>query len=270
MRYLPSTWIPCADCDGQRFSDEVLAATVLFGSPGSENPRRLSIADLYELSIDEVAPLLLHDDRLPDKHRRTARRILCALRDIGLGYLHLGQPSPTLSGGEAQRVKLARYLGRRNLSSNLLILDEPSTGLHPKDVSGLLTVLDRLVRSGATVVVVEHNTDVIRAADWVIDLGPGAGPKGGQLLYAGPLDGLSQAAGSLTGRALQDEAQVTPSRARSTAPRQAAATISIRGARANNLRNVDVDFPKGKLTVVTGVSGSGKSSLVGNVLGSMP
>ena len=179
MRYLPSTWIPCADCDGQRFSDEVLDAKVHFGE------RHLSIADLYELSIGEVARLLLRDPRLTGRQRRAAKRILSALRDIGLGYLHLGQPSPTLSGGEAQRVKLAKFLGKRNLSDSVLILDEPSTGLHPKDIAGLLTVLDRLVRSGATIVIVEHNTDVIRAADWVIDLGPGAGPKGGRLLYAG-------------------------------------------------------------------------------------
>ncbi|MBN1934343.1 MAG: ATP-binding cassette domain-containing protein [Anaerolineae bacterium] len=277
MRYLPSTWIPCADCDGLRFSDQVLAATVQFESPDSENPRWLSVADLYDLSIGEVARLLLHDDRLPDKHRHTARHILRALRDIGLGYLHLGQPSPTLSGGEAQRVKLAKFLGKRNLSDSVLVLDEPSTGLHPKDLSGLLVVLDRLVCSGATVVVVEHNTDVIRAADWVIDLGPGAGPKGGQLLYAGPPDGLLEAERSLTGRALREEDRIIPNRksqiANDKAPAQDGlqfairnSSISIRNARANNLKNVDVDFPKGALTVVTGVSGSGKSSLVGDVL----
>jgi len=263
MRYLPSTWIPCVDCDGQRFSDEVLAAKVQF------DERHLSIGDLYELSIGEAADLLLPDSRLPERQRRTARPILSALRDIGLGYLHLGQPSPTLSGGEAQRVKLAKFLGQRNLSDNVLILDEPSTGLHPKDIAGLLTVLDRLVRGGATIVIVEHNTDVIRAADWVVDLGPGAGPKGGQLLYAGPPDGLLEAETSLTGRALSEEAISTQplaiSNQLSVVSSQPEA-ILIRGARANNLKNVDVDIPKGKLTVVTGVSGSGKSSLVGDVL----
>lgn len=271
MRYLPSAWIPCADCDTQRFSDEVLAATVQFGE------RQLSIADLYELSIGEVADLLLPDPRLPDSQRRAARPILSALRDIGLGYLRLGQPSPALSGGEAQRVKLAKFLGQRDLSNSVLILDEPSTGLHPKDIAGLLIVLDRLVRSGATVVIVEHNTDVIRAADWVIDLGPGAGPKGGRLLYAGPPGGLLEAEGSLTGKALREEDQIVPNgkwqMANGTIPAQAGlpfaichSSISVRGARANNLKNVDVDIPKGKLTVVTGVSGSGKSSLVGDVL----
>ncbi|MBN2390665.1 MAG: ATP-binding cassette domain-containing protein [Anaerolineae bacterium] len=269
MRYLPSTWIPCTDCDGQRFSDEVLDAKVQFGE------RRLSIADLYELGTGEVARLLLRDPRLTGRQRRAARHILSALRDIGLGYLHLGQPSPTLSGGEAQRVKLAKFLGKRNLSDSVLILDEPSTGLHPKDIAGLLTVLDRLVRSGATIVIVEHNTDVIRAADWVIDLGPGAGPKGGRLLYAGSPDGLLEADGSLTGKALREE---TVSNQPSAFSDQLSAvssqpsgvggtgTICIRGAWANNLKGIDVDIPKGKLTVVTGVSGSGKSSLVGDVL----
>ena len=199
MRYLPSTWIPCADCDGQRFSDAVLAAKMPFGE------RLLSIADFFALTIAEATELLRDDARLPEGSRQAARSILAALCDIGLGYLTLGQPSPTLSGGEAQRVKLARYLGKRSLAGQMLVLDEPSTGLHPHDLAGLLTVLDRLVRAGATVVVVEHNTDIIRAADWAVDLGPGAGPAGGRLLYAGPPDGLLDAPDSLTGQALRDE-----------------------------------------------------------------
>jgi excinuclease ABC subunit A len=274
MRYLPSTWIPCADCDGQRFSDEVLAAKA------DLNGHRLSIADFYALRIDEVVPLLLGRDLLPEKDQRAARRILEALHDVGLGYMTLGQPSPTLSGGEAQRVKLAKHLGRRSLCQSLLVLDEPSTGLHPHDIAGLLIVLDRLVRAGATIVVVEHNTDVIRAADWVIDLGPGSGPEGGNILYAGPLCDLDAVEHSLTAQALRDELQGALSQigdkpiANSQSPiasRQPPTVnrqppIAIRGARAHNLKGVDVDFPKGALTVVTGVSGSGKSSLVGDVL----
>jgi excinuclease ABC subunit A len=267
MRYLPSTWIPCADCAGRRFSDQVLAARVEFGS------RRLSIADFYGLSIRQAAHLLAEDERLSDRNRTSAARILQALLDIGLGYLHLGQPSPTLSGGEAQRVKLAKFLGRRSLASHMLVLDEPSTGLHPQDVAGLLTVLDRLVRSGATIVIVEHNTDVIRAADWAIDLGPGAGPAGGRVLFAGPPSELLDDEYSLTGRALRDESQIGsrtwghPMEQGDTRQReQHSQSLSIRGARAHNLKNVDVDLPKGALTVVTGVSGSGKSSLVGDVL----
>jgi len=264
MRYLPSTWIPCAECDGQRFSDAVLAAKLPFGG------RALSIADFFALTISEAAGLLRADPRLPAGDRQAAGSILAALCDIGLGYLPLGQPSPTLSGGEAQRVKLARTLGQRTLAGQMLVLDEPSTGLHPHDLTGLLSVLDRLARAGATVVVVEHNTDIIRAADWVVDLGPGAGPAGGRLLYAGPPAGLPAAPGSLTGQALRDEATIgspaPPASDPASSVFRPSSSISIRNARANNLRGVDIDFPKGRLTVVTGVSGSGKSSLVGDVL----
>ena len=180
--------------------------------------------------------------------------------------MKLGQPSTTLSGGEAQRVKLARYLGKRSLQKQMLILDEPTSGLHPQDVGGLLRVLDRLVRAGATIVVVEHNTDIIRAADWIIDLGPGAGPNGGELLYAGPTGGLEAVERSLTGQALRKEDNLQPRAEGEISRANPPAVISIRGARANNLQNVSVDIPKGALTVVTGVSGSGKSSLVSDVL----
>lgn len=264
MRYLPSTWIPCADCAGQRFSEEVLAAPVVFH--GRDSERSLTIADFYRLPVIEALPLLLENSALPPAKRQRASGVLHALVDVGLDYLPLGQPSPTLSGGEAQRVKLTKYLGRRSLAGELLVLDEPSTGLHPRDVAGLLVVLDRLVRSGATVVVVEHNLDIIRAADWIIDLGPGAGPAGGRLVYAGPPAGLLAEGESLTGRALREEEVIEPRAwpAPLGAARQAA--IQIRSASANNLRQVSVDIPKNALTVVTGVSGSGKSSLVGDVL----
>ncbi len=259
MQFLHPLWIPCADCDGQRFSDEVLAARVPFGA------RSLSIADVYRLSIREVAGLLAGETRLPAAELATARRIVQALLDVGLGYLPLGQPSPSLSGGEAQRVKLTKYLGRGRLADRLLVLDEPSTGLHPQDLAGLLMVLDRLVRAGATIVVVEHNTDMIRAADWIVDLGPGAGPAGGRVVYAGPASGLAQAEGSATAAALRQELLLEP-RATERASSTRAQSIEIRNARANNLQGIDVSIPKGKLTVVTGLSGSGKSSLVGDVL----
>jgi excinuclease ABC subunit A len=260
MRYLPSTWVPCSECEGLRFSDEVLAAQATFGD------RRLSVADFYNLPISEAATLLLDEGGLSLKDRHAAARILEALRDVGLGYLTLGQPSPTLSGGEAQRVKLAKYLGQKTLAQQLLVLDEPSTGLHPQDVGGLLVMLDRLVRSGATVVVVEHNTDIIRAADWVVDLGPGAGEAGGQLLFAGPPEKLLDVADSLTAQSLRDEAALSPRAAPANAKKDRLAAISIHHARAHNLKDVSVDFHKGALTVVTGVSGSGKSSLVHDVL----
>jgi excinuclease ABC subunit A len=256
MRYLPSTWITCSDCGGLRFSDEVLSQKARFGDI------ELSISEFYDLSISEALGLL-EKSWISTVEKRAARRMLKALEDIGLGYLKLGQPSPTLSGGEAQRVKLAKYLGRRTLSNHLLILDEPSTGLHPHDISGLLVVLDRLVRAGATIIVVEHNSDIIRTGDWIIDLGPGAGPKGGQVIYSGPYNGLFNAE-TLTGYALRQEDSIKPSEEKSSYPKSS--NISIRGARANNLKGINIDFPKGAFTVVTGVSGSGKSSLVSDVL----
>ena len=260
MRYLPSLWVPCADCDGKRFNDEVLAATVRFGD------QELSIADFYSLPIRELGRLVSESPWLPTAKREAACQILQALSDIGLGYLKLGQPSPTLSGGEAQRVKLTRYLGRNKLADQLVVLDEPSTGLHPQDLDGLLKVLDRLVRSGATIVVVEHNTDIIRSADWIVDLGPEAGPRGGELLYEGPLEGLYDFKGSITGDALKKESFIQPLKPRKNAGRSPATAISIRNARANNLKGVNVDIPKQTLTVITGVSGSGKSSLIEDVL----
>ena len=260
MRYLPSIWIPCVDCDGQRFNEEILAAVVEFGD------QKLSIADLYSLSIKEVDGHVLKSPWLTQPRREAAHRILQALDDVGLGYLELGQPSPTLSGGEAQRVKLTKYLGRDRLSNQLIILDEPSTGLHAQDLDGLLKVLDRLVQSGATVVIVEHNTDIIKAADWIIDLGPRAGPEGGELIYEGSFQGLLGMKTSLTRQALKTESVLQPRAPLAEVEDNAVPVISIRNATANNLKGVDVDIPKGVLTVVTGVSGSGKSSLVGDVL----
>jgi excinuclease ABC subunit A len=260
MRYLPPTWVPCADCDGERFTDEVLAVRVPFAG------QRLSVAAFFELTVSQALAFFSGESSLPAPDRLAALRILQALQDIGLGYLTLGQPSPTLSGGEAQRVKLARYLGGKSLASQLLVLDEPSTGLHPQDLAGLLAVLERLVRAGATIVMVEHNTDLIRSADWTIDLGPGAGPQGGRLLYAGPPQGLLSVPDSQTGQALLAEADILPPTVPPSRAYTGSAQIEVRGARMHNLQQVNIGFPKGALTVVTGLSGSGKSSLVHDVL----
>lgn len=260
MRYLPSTWTPCAECEGLRFTDTVLAARMQSGG------RQYSVAEFYELTIEEARTFFSAETRLPRAKLQTARQILAALCEIGLGYLTLGQASPTLSGGEAQRVKLARYLGKNTLAKDMLVLDEPTTGLHPQDLAGLLGVLDRLVRAGATIVVVEHNTDLMRAADWAIDLGPGAGPTGGRLLFAGRPEELVACSGSLTGQALLEESRHTPAPPAKAPRRRDAQVIGIRGAQVHNLQNVSVEIPKGKLTVVTGPSGSGKSSLVHDVL----
>ncbi len=260
MQYLPSIWLPCVGCAGQRFSPEVLSAHVEF------NEEQLNIAEFYALPIAEISEKLSKSKHLTSAKREAAQRILDALLDVGLGYLELGQPSPTLSGGEAQRVKLTKYLGRNKLTNQLMVLDEPSTGLHPKDLNGLLIVLDRLVRHGATIVVVEHNTDFMRAADWIIDLGPGAGPRGGEVLYEGPPAKLVTIESSLTGQALKNESKVQPQKRAKKLVRDQPSVIAIRNAQANNLKGIDVDIPKGSLTVVTGVSGSGKSSLVQDIL----
>ena len=261
MRFLPSTWIQCDRCETKRFSNKVLGATIKL------EDRSLSISDFYDLSVDEAYNWLIKNKKisLTQKDLTAAKRILTALRDVGLGYLSLGQPSPTLSGGEAQRVKLAKYLGMRSIKDRLILLDEPSTGLHPHDVARLLVVLDKLVRRRATIVVVEHNSDFVRAADWIVDLGPGAGPKGGQLIFIGFPKDLLKVQESNTTKGLQYEDSISPKQEK-TLDESGANVIQIRNATANNLKNVTVEFPKGTLTVVTGVSGSGKSSLISNVL----
>ncbi|MFN2302641.1 MAG: ATP-binding cassette domain-containing protein [Anaerolineales bacterium] len=261
MRYLPSTWIPCAECEGQRFSDEVLASKVTFADGIAR-----SIADFLALSVTEALPLMIAAPQQSETNVSKASALLKALEDIGLGYLTLGQPSPTLSGGEAQRVKLAKYLGRRNLNDHLLILDEPSTGLHPADIHGLLVVIDRLVRSGTTIIVVEHNTDIIRAGDWLVELGPGAGPEGGKLLFCGSPEELAKSEETPTSQALAKEAHLTVHPLRTAYQSTQGNAIQVQGARANNLKNVTLNIPKNALTVITGVSGSGKSSLVGDVI----
>jgi excinuclease ABC subunit A len=233
LRYLAPVWVPCEACEGRRYRPEVLEATW----------SGLSIADVLASSVDDARALFA-------EHGAIAR-VLDTLREVGLGYVTLGQPSPSLSGGEAQRVRLAREVTRAR-PGDLVLLDEPTTGLHPADLNRLLQVLDRLTGNGCTVVVVEHQADVIAAADWRIDLGPGGGPDGGCLLHCGVPAGI-------------DRVPVRP-RSKPRARRRSSDAIRVRGARAHNLQGVDVDFAKGRFTVVTGVSGSGKSSLVDDVV----
>ncbi len=235
LRYVASVWVPCETCGGDRYRPEVLDAEWC----------GLSIAEVLASSVDDAHTLFAE--------HRDVIRVLDTLRDVGLGYITLGQPSPSLSGGEAQRVRLAREVTKAK-SGDFVLLDEPTTGLHPADLERLVGVLDRLAERGCTVVVVEHQADVIEAADWRIDLGPGGGPDGGQVLHCGPPAGV-------------DRPRVTP-RAKPRARRRSGDVISVRGARAHNLQNVDVDFAKNRFTVVTGVSGSGKSSLVNDVIAS--
>ena len=168
MHFLPDAWVPCDVCQGKRYNPETLEIEY----------RGKSIADVLEMSIADALGFF-------DNHPLIKRR-LQTLHDVGLGYMQLGQPAPTLSGGEAQRVKLARELSRPSTGRTVYLLDEPTTGLHVADVQKLLEVLDRLVAAGNTVVVIEHNMEVIKCADWVIDLGPGGGDDGGRVLAAGP------------------------------------------------------------------------------------
>ena len=181
---------------------------------------------------------------------------------LGLGYLSLGRATPTLSPGEMQRLRIATQL-RSGLFGVVYVLDEPSAGLHPADAEPLIEVLESLKQSGNTVFVVEHNMDVVRRADWVVDVGPGAGTGGGDVLYSGPVEGLADVAASVTRPFLFADADAP--RAERT-PRHATGQLELRGLSAHNLRGVDVDVPLGVLTAVTGVSGSGKSTLVGHVL----
>jgi excinuclease ABC subunit A len=168
MHFLPDVWVECEACRGRRYSSETLAATW----------HGKSIADVLEMSVADAAAFFATAPQIA--------RILNTLVDVGLGYVRLGQPAPQLSGGEAQRVKLSRELAKPGTGSTLYILDEPTTGLHFSDIEKLLTVLERLVDGGNTVIVVEHNLEVIAAADWVIDMGPEAGDGGGRVVVEGP------------------------------------------------------------------------------------
>jgi excinuclease ABC subunit A len=184
MHFLADVYVPCEVCHGKRFNDATLQVRY----------NGLSIADVLDLTVDEALSLFQHH---PSIHRP-----LETLADVGLGYITLGQSSPTLSGGEAQRVKLARELSRRSTGRTLYVLDEPTTGLHFDDIKRLLRVLERLVEAGNTVVVIEHNLDVIKTADWVIDLGPEGGDAGGRLVATGTPEQVAAVAESYTGQYL--------------------------------------------------------------------
>ena len=255
MNFLAPVEVVCEECGGARFHAETLAVRY----------RGKSVQDLLEMTVDEAAEFFAEHPKIV--------RGLAAMRDVGLGYLRLGQPSTTLSGGEAQRVKLATELQRPATGRTFYVLDEPTTGLHFDDVEKLLVSLQRLVDAGNTVLVIEHNLDVVRACDWLLDLGPEGGAGGGQLIAAGTPEQVAAVAASHTGAAL---AAIGIGRRKTAAPRGRTAAkaragaverigppdhITVRGARTHNLGGIDVDVPLGRFTVVTGPSGSGKSSL---------
>ena len=259
MQFLSDVLITCPDCKGRRFKDEVLEVQY----------KEKNIARILDLTVDEAM------DFFEDQKKIVAG--LTPLQAVGMGYLRLGQPISTFSGGEAQRLKLSRYLGQRD-GGRLLIFDEPTTGLHYQDIAQLLSVLQKLVDAGNTVVTVEHNLDVIKSADWIIDLGPEGGDQGGRVVFSGPPEKLIQKKNTVvshTGRFLA--AVLTPANGQKTRPRLEPAiaskpispgrhAIRIRGAREHNLRNIDLAIPHGELVVFTGVSGSGKSTVAFDIV----
>ncbi|NJO68522.1 MAG: hypothetical protein HC830_03910 [Bacteroidetes bacterium] len=183
---------------------------------------------------------------------------------MGLGYIKLGQASPSLSGGEAQRIKLAKYLVKNMLTDTIFILDEPTTGLHSSDVVKVLEIFDKLKSKGTTILVIEHNIDVIKYADWLIELGPGAGPEGGELIFTGTVENLQKSGKTKTAIAIANDSleKIT----HTDRAKKEKDFIEIKNAYANNLKNISLSIPKSKITVITGVSGSGKSSLVWDVI----
>jgi excinuclease ABC subunit A len=250
---------PCADCGGARLNP--VALNVLF--------RKQSIADLAALPVD-AALAFVKALKLKGREAEIARDLraeihsrLEFLADVGLGYISLDRAAPTLSGGEAQRIRLASQLGS-NLRGVCYVLDEPTIGLHPRDNRVLLDALDRLGRKGNTLLVVEHDEDTIRRADHLIDLGPGAGTRGGRIVGAGTVAQLMASPESLTGFFLANPLRHPLARRRAVLPREPA--LEIEGAKLHNLRKLNVRVPLGRLTVVTGVSGSGKSTLARDVL----
>ncbi|HZZ71021.1 MAG TPA: excinuclease ABC subunit UvrA [Pirellulales bacterium] len=260
MDFLADVWVTCPVCEGHRFNRETLQIRF----------KGKSIADVLEMDIQQA---LTHFENIPQIQHK-----LQTLHDVGLDYLKLGQPSPTLSGGEAQRIKLARELVKKSTGQTLYLLDEPTTGLHFADVQMLLKVLHSFVDAGNTVLVVEHNLDVIKTADWVIDLGPDGGGAGGEIVAEGtPEQIVAQSRNcdadsrTYTGEALQkvlapDAAQrANRAAAKSKAARrpalEPAKAILLRGAREHNLKGIDVEIPRDQITVCCGLSGSGKSSL---------
>jgi excinuclease ABC subunit A len=251
--------VPCAACGGARLKPEVLAVTVA----------GKSIAEVCNLSVGECAELLAGIE-LTDRQKMIAERVLKEINarlrfllDVGLDYLSLDRPAGTLSGGEAQRIRLATQIGS-GLVGVLYVLDEPSIGLHQRDNHRLIETLLRLRGLGNTLIVVEHDEDTIRVADWIVDIGPGAGEHGGRIVHSGSVPALLENAESVTGAYLSGRKSIpTPPQRRPQTPDR---ELVVHGAREHNLRNLTVAFPLGQLIAVTGVSGSGKSTLVNDIL----
>ncbi len=271
MQFLSDVYLRCPDCDGKRYRPEILEVRI------ERLGRTLNVAEVLQLTVSEAVALFAQDS--------SVLRALQPIVDVGLEYVRLGQPVPTLSGGEAQRLKLAGFLAdaaksrsksgqARAVKGCLYLFDEPTTGLHFDDIAKLMRAFRKLLEAGHSLIVIEHNLDVIRAADWVIDLGPDGGEAGGQLVAADTPEELRKHPISHTGRALRDydhvlgighavhdEAVPAPR----IAPKRSNA-IEIVNAKEHNLKNLSVSIPHGKFTVISGVSGSGKSTLAFDIL----
>jgi excinuclease ABC subunit A len=251
--------IPCPVCNGKRLKPEVLAVTV--DGQNISDVCELSLADSYAFMNTVV--LSERDAKIAAQVLREIRVRLEFLIEVGLNYLNLSRAAATLSGGEAQRIRLATQIGS-GLTGVLYVLDEPSIGLHQRDNRRLIETLVKLKNLGNTLIVVEHDEDTIRTADWVVDIGPGAGEHGGVVVHSGSYDDLLENTESVTGDYLAGRRSIaTPKKRRKVDKKR---QVRVEGAKANNLRNVTVDFPLGVFTAVTGVSGSGKSSLVNDIL----
>jgi excinuclease ABC subunit A len=275
MQFLSDVYLRCPDCDGRRYRAEILEVRIVRGA------RQLSVADVLDLTVAEACELFRGD-----------REVIARLQpivDVGLDYVRLGQPVPTLSGGEAQRLKLAGFLAEAAgapqqpaaKKGTLFLFDEPTTGLHFDDIAKLMRALRKLLEGGHSLIVIEHNLDVIRNADWVIDLGPEGGDAGGEVVATGTPEDLKAHGTSHTGRALREYEQSLGLgehvaregvplqalvRAQREATRAADNVIRIVNAREHNLKAMNVDVPRGRFNVVTGVSGSGKSTLAFDIL----
>ncbi|GAW50456.1 excinuclease ABC subunit A [Nocardioides sp. PD653] len=257
--------VPCPTCGGSRLKPVSMSVTL----GGSLQDGGKNIAEVCRMPINETADYLRNLD-LTARERQIGERVLKEIQerlnfllDVGLDYLSLDRPSGSLSGGEAQRIRLATQIGA-GLVGVLYVLDEPSIGLHQRDNHRLIETLVRLKDLGNTLIVVEHDEDTIRVADWVVDIGPGAGEHGGQVVHSGSVEGLLAHPDSMTGQYLSGRREIPVPAVRR--PRTTGRELTVHGAREHNLRDVDVSFPLGLFVAVTGVSGSGKSTLVNDIL----
>ncbi len=269
MQFLSDLYVTCPDCEGKRYKPSTLEFLY----------RGKSIHNILEFTVTEAIAFYENTTDAPPAHAKRHKQIiqiLTPLVEVGLGYLKLGQPLNTLSGGEAQRLKLCQLLSSslpqnfKLKTSKLLILDEPTTGLHFSDIENLLHVFQKLVNSGHSLLVIEHNLDVIKSADWILDLGPEAGQQGGQITAQGPPEEIAKH-NSPTAEYLKQTLQQKPSRPTKihhskSNIQNSESVISLKGARHHNLKNISLDIPRDKLVVISGLSGSGKSTLAFDIL----